>query len=142
VRAREFYFGPFATAIEPDELLVCVQVPKARPGDRFAFEEVSLRKGDFAISAVAARIEIERGVCRAAGIAIAGVAGTPVHAAAAEESLVGKSLSPERIARAADATLPTIDFTGTATISADYRRDLTRTLLIRALTRASSTGEV
>ncbi|MBO4226838.1 xanthine dehydrogenase family protein subunit M [Bradyrhizobium neotropicale] len=140
--AREFYFGPFVTAIEPDEVLVRIQVPKARSGDGFAFEEVSLRKGDFAISAVAARINSDGGVCRSAGIAIAGVAGTPVHAEAAETMIVGEPVSPDRIALAADAMIATIEFSGTATISAEYRRDLTRTLLTRALTRASSVGGV
>ncbi len=141
VRARDFYFGPFATALEPHELLVRIQVPKPRPGDRFAFEEVSLRKGDFAISAVAVRVELDRGVCRSAGIAIAGVAGTPVHSSVAEAVIVGKPLTAQQIAMAADAAISTIDFTGTATISAEYRRDLTRTLLVRSLIRASSMGD-
>lgn len=139
VPAREFFFGPFTTAIEPDELLMEILVPKAA-GDRFAFEEVSLRKGDFAISSVAARIGVEGGVCRSAGIAIGGVAGTPVHAEAAEAALVGKAPTPEAVAHAAAAMIATIEFDGTATITAEYRRDLTRTLLMRAIIRAALVG--
>jgi carbon-monoxide dehydrogenase medium subunit len=140
IPAREFFFGPFTTAIEPDELLAEIQVPKARSADRFAFEEVSLRKGDFAISSVAARIGVEGGVCRSAGIAIGGVAGTPIHAEAAEAALVGEVPAPESIAQAAAAMIATIEFDGTATITAEYRRDLTRVLLVRAITRASLVG--
>ena len=138
--AREFFFGPFTTAIDPDELLAEIQVPKAQATDRFAFEEISLRKGDFAISSVAARIGVEGGVCCSAGIAIGGVAGTPVHAEAAEAALVGVVPAPESIAQAVAAMIATIEFDGTATVSAEYRRDLTRTLLVRAITRASLVG--
>lgn len=138
VRAREFYFGPFTTAIEPDELLVRIRIPKARADERFAFEEVSLRKGDFAMSAVAVRLAFDGDVCRSAGIALAGVAGTPVHAEAAEAAVSGQPVTPDAAAKAAASMVEAIEFEGSANITAEYRRDVTRVLIERAITRAAA----
>ena len=136
IAVADFFFGPFTTALLPDELLVEILVPKAAADDRFAFEEVSLRKGDFAISAVAVRLRMEGTACTGAGIAIAGVSHVPVRAIEAEVALVGTAPGPAEIAAAAAAATDAIEFTGTATVSASYRRDLTRTLMVRALSRA------
>jgi aerobic carbon-monoxide dehydrogenase medium subunit len=142
IPAREFYFGPFTTAIEPDEVLVRIRVPKARAGEGFAFEEVSLRKGDFAMSAVAVLLEFDGDACRSAGIAIAGVAGTPVHAEAAEAALIGGPVSPDAVAKAAAIMIDAIEFEASANITAEYRRDVTRVLFERAVRRAAATGRI
>ncbi|WP_022720430.1 xanthine dehydrogenase family protein subunit M [Rhodopseudomonas sp. B29] len=142
VPAREFYLGPFTTAIEPDELLVQIRIPKAQADERFAFEEVSLRKGDFAMSAVAVRLAFDGDVCRSAGIALAGVAGTPVHAEAAEAELVGQPVNPDAAARAASSMIETIVFEGSANITAEYRRHVTRVLIERAIIRAVASPRI
>lgn len=53
VPASEFFLGTFTTALEADELLIAVRLPKSRIGERFAFRELSRRHGDFAIAGVA-----------------------------------------------------------------------------------------
>ena len=50
VKAREFFHGPFTTAIEADEMLLAVRIPKPPPGARFGIDELSRRHGDFAIA--------------------------------------------------------------------------------------------
>ncbi|MGO9172963.1 MAG: FAD binding domain-containing protein [Rhodomicrobium sp.] len=56
VPAREFFTGLLQTARRPDELIVAVRFPAARPGEAFSFKEFALRHGDFAIIAAAARV--------------------------------------------------------------------------------------
>ena len=138
VPASEFFLAPFTTALEPDEMLLQIRIPIAHAQERFAFEEVSLRKGDFAISAVAAGLRIRDGRCEKARVSMAGISYTPLRAAEAEEVLTGEVPDAGCIARAVDAAVGAIEFNATAAITAEYRRDLTRTLMIRALSRAAA----
>ncbi len=52
--AADFQCGPLQTALGPEDLVVSVRFPLARPGTVTRFREVSQRHGDFAIVAVAA----------------------------------------------------------------------------------------
>ncbi len=138
VDAADFFLGTYTTLIEPDEILVEILLPKRTEGEACAFEEVSLRKGDFAMSAVGARLTLDGDLCSAAAIALAGVSDTPIRAAGAEKLLVGQLFAADRIAEAAEATIEAIEFSGTASVSAAYRRDITRELVRRALSRAQT----
>lgn len=53
VKARDFFLGLLQTAREPDEIIVSAAFPKAQGGEGFAFNEVAMRHGDFAILSVA-----------------------------------------------------------------------------------------
>jgi len=53
VPAEEYFVGLYESVRQPDELLVGVDIPK-RPGQRTAFHELALRRGDFAVVGVAA----------------------------------------------------------------------------------------
>jgi 2-furoyl-CoA dehydrogenase FAD binding subunit len=74
VPATEFFLGTLLTAREPDELILSVRYPLATPGQRFAFDEFSMRHGDYAIASVAA-VADEEGVT----LAVGGVADRPVR---------------------------------------------------------------
>ena len=52
--ADDFQTGMLSTARMPDEMLVRARYPMRRPGEGFAFTEISKRHGDFAIVALAA----------------------------------------------------------------------------------------
>ena len=51
VSARDFFTAPLTTVLAPDELLLAAHFPVARPGDGFAFAELSRRHGDYALPA-------------------------------------------------------------------------------------------
>ncbi|MEW6687944.1 MAG: xanthine dehydrogenase family protein subunit M [Pseudomonadota bacterium] len=57
VRASEFFKGLFETELRAGELLVAVEFPAAKPGDRFVFLELARRQGDYAIVGLAAHNE-------------------------------------------------------------------------------------
>lgn len=67
--AAELFAGPLQTVLEPDELLVEIEVPPVPPGTRTGFAEHARTHGDFALAGVA--VVGDR-------IALLGVAPTPV----------------------------------------------------------------
>ena len=71
--AIDFFEGPLMTAREEDELIAAVELPPPDPRAGYAFREVALRHGDFALAAFAAVADTE-GV----RLAVGGVADTPV----------------------------------------------------------------
>ena len=73
VEAAAFFEGPLMTAREEDELVVAVELPPPDPRAGYAFREVALRHGDFALAAFAAVADGD-GV----RLAVGGVADTPV----------------------------------------------------------------
>jgi len=52
--AGDFQLGMLSTARRDDEMVTAVRFPLRRPGAGYAFDELALRKGDFAVVSVAA----------------------------------------------------------------------------------------
>lgn len=83
VAADDFFLGAYETALEPGELIVALDIPVARAGDRFGFHEVARRHGDYAMAGVA----IARADGAAPRIAFFAISDRPIRATAAEEAL-------------------------------------------------------
>ena len=64
IAGETFFKGDFETALEPSELLVEIRIPIPVKGHGWSFQEVSQRKGDFALVAAGAMLAIDGGVCR------------------------------------------------------------------------------
>jgi CO/xanthine dehydrogenase FAD-binding subunit len=115
--AGELFQGPLMTALEPDELLVEIEVPPLPPGARTAFVEQARTHGDFALAGAA--------VVLAPGhwsIALLGADSVPVRATAAEEALAAGA-DAARIAAAG--------------VADPYRRALLTALVARAIEAAA-----
>jgi aerobic carbon-monoxide dehydrogenase medium subunit len=137
VDAADFFTGLFGTALEPEEVLVAVEVPAAPPGTGTAFAELSRRHGDFALAGVAAAVVLgEDGRCVDARVALFGVGDGPVLAADAAALLVGEAPSEALFRAAADAAAAALDPPADVHASADYRRHLAGVLVRRTLPRA------
>ncbi len=134
IAAEDFFFGFLTTALEPDEMIVEVVFP--RPSKHAALTEFAQRKGDFAIVAAAVSLEASGGVCRGGRVALGGVDAVPVRIAEAEATLAGAELGAELFTACAEAAAAAIDPGSDAHGSADYRRTLTRTLVVRACQEA------
>ena len=126
IPALEFFESVFTTALRPDELLVELRIPIARPGQGFAFEEHSRRPGDFAIVGVAASVEKSR-----ARLAFCGIGPCAQRAVGAE-----KALEAGDIEAACDLAASELDPPTDLHADAEYRRHLIRVLARRAITRA------
>jgi carbon-monoxide dehydrogenase medium subunit len=137
VPATEFFTGIYATASRDDEMLVEVRIPVAPKGQGWGFHEVSVRKGDFAITAASATLTIAKGQIATATIALAGIGSHAQRMGAAERALIGKPVSADLFVKCgeecAKSISPSTDIHG----DAEYRRDLVRSLVSRALKDAS-----
>ena len=134
IPAREFFLGPFTTALEPGEILVAVRF-RAHTNARTAFHEVDRRKGDFAIAGIAAVAEIEAGSSHVSDVRLTafGVAGAPVRLMATEQNVAGRELSPAMIEASANTAREEVEPWSDTRGSAEYRRELVGTLVRRAL---------
>jgi carbon-monoxide dehydrogenase medium subunit len=127
IPATEFFTGFLETALEPDELLVEVRVPKLAAG--WSFKKLTRRSIDWATVGVAALRGPEL-----ARVALIAMAPTSMRAVGVEERLA-EGAAPAEAAEAADqGTDPTSD----AWASAWYRRRLARVLVRRALEEAAT----
>ena len=136
VAAGDFFGGHFTTAIEAGELLTAIEFPIS--DHRWAFEEVARRPGDFALVMAAAGLKLSNGVCASARIALGSVADRPLRAPDAEAFLVGKKVTAEVAAEAAQIATKDLKSHGDIHASADYRRTVVGTMIKRALMRAAT----
>jgi len=131
----EFFKGVRKTALQPDELLTDISFMGMSPDDRGTFVKLALRRAQ-AISVVNAAVVLDGATndnVSMAWITLGSIAPTIILAARASEWLRGKPLTHSVIARAgelaaADAR-PIDDIRG----SAEYRREMVRVTVMRAL---------
>ncbi len=144
IRANDFFDSmAFTTLLEPDELLEQISLP--RLGDRtgVGVSEFARRWGDFAIVLAIAVVEFNDTCVARARIALGGVAGTPLRAVEAEAVLNNRHdrpLTATAINEAADVAAAEVDPISDIHGSGEYRRDLVRAMVRRALRQASQHG--
>jgi CO/xanthine dehydrogenase FAD-binding subunit len=134
---REFFVTELTTALEPDELLVEVEVPAGSPCTGMALVEFARRHGDFALGGAAVTVTLDEDRhCSHAAIALLAAGPTPLRCDRAEAALVGRHRDDAVIAEAAALAVDGIDPAGDIHGSARYRRRLIQSLVRRAVTRA------
>lgn len=123
VPATEFFLSFFETALQPDEVLVEVRLP--RTGSRgWGYEKFTRRANDWPIVAAAA---VD------GRVALANMAQTVLRATATEQALAGGASIAEAAELADQGTSPGSDMHA----DVEYRRHLARLLTRRALERAA-----
>ncbi len=141
VRAEDFFVDTMTTAIQPDELLTEIRIPGWRAGLGWAIEEISRRRGDFAMVGVTVLVQIDANEsCQEARIALFGVGAKPVRAPRAEEMLRGKVPDQKTLLEIARSVSDELDPDSDVHASAEYRKEvggvLTRRALEKVLERA------
>lgn len=77
--ARDFFVGPLATALAPDEMLAGIRLPALPPRTGTAFLEVTRRRGDYAMMGLATVVTLDAaGICIAARLACCSAGPTPL----------------------------------------------------------------
>ena len=135
VKAREFFQGPFTTALAEDELLTDILLPPVPAGSGSVYLAHEHPASGYAIAAVAALVTLKRKTVSQAVAALTGVAET-AYLARSIEGLVGTRGEPEAIARAAEAVTSGVEVNGDTYAPAEYRRKLASVVTRRALTTA------
>jgi aerobic carbon-monoxide dehydrogenase medium subunit len=121
IAATEFFHGPFASALGPQEVLTEIRVPAVADG---VYLKHSRRAQDWALVGVAAaRVD---GATR---VGLTSMGPTPLRASGVEEALAGGASPADAASRAGEGTEPPDDVSG----SAAYRAHLAEVLVRRAL---------
>lgn len=130
--AEEFFLGPYTTALEPDELVVAVEVPLA-PGRRMAFHELARRVGDYAMAGGAALARRGGAALREVRLVLFGVGDRPVLARAAAAAVEGRAATPDVVAAAQRALRSDVEPRPDLHHSAPMKAHLLRVLVGRLL---------
>jgi carbon-monoxide dehydrogenase medium subunit len=123
IPADQFSLGFLETALEPDELLTEIRVPKTG-ATGFGFEKFNRRAQDYAIvGAVAARVN------GGTHVALVNMGPTPVRASSVENALAQGASAEVAAREAAAGTEPPADLNA----SVEFRQHLAQVLVRRAL---------
>lgn len=136
VRPNEYFVTALTTTLEPDELLTEIRLPLLDDGWRTGFAEFSRRAGDYALAMCAAFLRFEKGRIAEARIGVGGATDRPSRIIAAEALLTGTEGGPDIFREAGNIAAETIDPLEDIHASAEYRRDLVRAMVGRALDQA------
>jgi aerobic carbon-monoxide dehydrogenase medium subunit len=134
----QFFTGLFENALESGEILTEIRIPLARPEVSGAYVKLERKVGDYATAGVAVSLELKQGICANVRIGLTNVSSTPMRATAAEQTLLGKALTPTLIDAAGRAASLECDPSGDLRGSVEYKRDMVRVLLTRAVLRANN----
>ncbi|MBA9001214.1 FAD binding domain-containing protein [Thermomonospora cellulosilytica] len=139
IPAADFFVDWMTSALEPDELLVGVTVPKLGPGWSTHYEKFHRTAQAWAVVGVACAVRRERDTVTDCRVALTNMGHAPVRATAVEHGLAGGPLTDatarQAAEHAAEGTSPPGDLHG----SAEYRAHLARVLTRRALLATART---
>jgi carbon-monoxide dehydrogenase medium subunit len=132
----DFFVDLFESALAADEILTEIRVPVPGRGAGGAYVKLERKVGDYAISAAAVQLTVEGDRISAARVALTNVNPVPMRSTGAEAALAGNVPSAEVLEAAGRAAAeecdPSPDLRGTV----EYKRDLTRVLTKRAISKA------
>ena len=127
IAAGDFYQGYFTSALEPDEMLTEIRVPKMN-GAGWSFQKFNRRAQDWAIVGVAAWRRNGD-----SGVALVNMGSVPLMATSVSSALAGGASIDDAAQQAAAEADPQADLNA----SVEYRTHLAKVLVKRALTEAS-----
>jgi aerobic carbon-monoxide dehydrogenase medium subunit len=133
IAAEDFFQGVFSTARRPDELLTAIRFPVPSADRIHLFDEISRRRGDFAIAGLA--LSCRRDGTRLADVRLAlfGVADCPILAHGAMAVMEGSDLGGADVGTAMECLSNELEPPEDSAYPADFRRRIAATMLERAL---------
>ena len=134
VPLSEFYTGVRRTVMQPDEMLVDIAFPAMQSNQRGTFIKLGLRRAQ-AISVVDAAVVLTLDGDQVIKVAITlgSIAPTIIHAHNAEVYLAGRQLNDATIAHTAELAMHASQPIDDVRSSGDYRREMVRVSVLRAL---------
>ena len=138
IAAADFFVDTLTSALNSDEILVEVRLPKAGDGEGSAYDKLGRRGGhsDYAVAGAAAWVKRSNGSISDARIALTGVGTKPTLAAGSMEAIIGSDGSDAAVeaaaARATEGVTVLEDLYG----SEEYKAHLAKVFVGRALRQA------
>lgn len=133
---EEFFLGPRATLLRPDEILTGVYVPHPPKGAGSSFIKLGRTSLDLAIVNIAVTLRLRGGAVDQCRIAMGAVAPKPLRLREVEEFLLGKELTPMVLEEAAGMVEASIKPITDIRATAEYRREVSMALTRDALRTA------
>ncbi|MCX7230652.1 MAG: FAD binding domain-containing protein [Burkholderiales bacterium] len=134
VPAGEFFVSIMTTTLAADELIVAARFPASGPGSGAAFRLFNRRHGDYAIVSAATRVVLDAaGAVARLDLGVGAVEAVPVAFAALAATQHGRMPDAAWIDEVAAAARDAVDAQDDSRATALYRRELTGTLVARAL---------
>ena len=133
IAAKDFFAGIMATALAEDELLTHVRLPLLAADAKFGFDEFNRRAGDFALASALVTYRLQGGRIAEARLGVGGAEACPRRIPEAEAALNGQTPGEVVFRTAAVAAANAIEALEDHQTSAEYRRDLVRAVVRRAL---------
>jgi len=137
IPAADFFLDYLTTALQPDELLTAVRVPKLGAGWSSHYEKFNRVAQAWSIVAVAALVQRQNGAITQARIGLTNMGSTPLRATAVEQALAGADASAEAVGAAAEHAAEGTNAPSDLSGKADYREHLARVLTKRAVLAAA-----
>jgi len=138
IQASEFCVDALTSALEPDEILVEIQLPKMGPGEASAYDKLGRRGGhsDYAVAGAAAWVKKSNGTVEAARVGLTGVGTKPTLALGVANAVVGTDGSDEAVKAAAEHALEDVTVLEDLYGSEEYKTHLAKVFVARALKQA------
>ena len=133
VAATDFFKDIYETAIMENELLVSVEIPVKREGERFGFLEFMRRRGDYATAGLAAYASFDGDRVESMRLAFFGIGATAVLAPKTAEAFIGRTIDQATIDNAVPKLNDELEILSDVHTSADVKRHLTSVLMTRVL---------
>lgn len=134
---NDFFTYLFTADIADDEILTHVELAKPAPGTVTAYVKIAHPASGYAVAAAGVSLTVDAdGTCRAARVALTGVATTPLRSAGAERALEGCVIDADAVRLAVEHAADGIDVMGDTYAPVEYRRHLIGVVTGRAIQRA------
>jgi aerobic carbon-monoxide dehydrogenase medium subunit len=138
IQASEFCVDALTSALESDEILVEIQLPKMGPGEASAYDKLGRRGGhsDYAVAGAAAWVKKSNGTVEDARVGLTGVGTKPTLALGVVNAIVGTDGSDEAVKAAAEHALEGVTVLEDLYGSEEYKTHLAKVFVARALKQA------
>lgn len=135
---EDLFAGYYETTLAPDEVIAEVVVP-AQPEWRSAYLKCTTRSADdWPALGTAVSLKLNKGVVEDCRIVVSAATEKPVRLAAAEAALRGSAVDDEGCRAACEAAAGEAELIGDMRGSEDYKRQLLRVYVGRALRKAAA----
>jgi CO/xanthine dehydrogenase FAD-binding subunit len=134
VDAADLIIGPFMTVIEYEDLLTEVVLPANPSRTGSNYQQVARQSGGYALAAVTSIVTLDdKDQCKSVRMILMGVSDMPILSQKVSGILLGQKASAEVFKEVAEAVQAEIDPSTDLNGTAEYRRELIRTLVPRSL---------
>lgn len=138
IAIEEFSKDILEVDLNPDEMLIEIQVPGKKSHTGIAHEKLMVMQGDAGIVGAAVSITLKpgEGVCEDARVVLSNAASVPLRVKEVEKRLIGKRINDDLLAEVGTLASIEADPPSDVHASAEYRREMVKVFVRRAAAKA------